>query len=334
MWLLSVARAELHFFPSPDAVTGGYAILSHTWGDDEQTYQQIRAIIDRCTVSGENPRDLVCPKIRNTCLAAAEHGYRWVWIDTCCIDKTSSTELSEAINSMYRWYSCAEVCYALLEDVPSDCDLSAPGSAFRRARWHTRGWTLQELIASAVVIFMSRDWEPLGDKIALAPLLAQITGVRRDVLTRAVSISSVSVAQRFSWAAGRNTTRVEDEAYCLMGIFDVYMPTIYGEGRRAFARLQQEIMKQTFDTSLFAWGQTLPSGPLNISPPEKTYTTYSMASGMTQVYLLARSPVAFRVGSRSTSFTPGAGRHLQPYLPGQWPQNDVGQHLPVRCTRH
>ena len=319
MWLLSTNRAELHFFPTPDSVTGGYAILSHTWGADEQTLQDIRAIGDRGKHTGENPRDLVTPKIRNCCIAALRHGYRWVWIDTCCIDKTSSTELSEAINSMFRWYSFSEVCYALLEDVPTDDDLHAPGSAFRKARWHTRGWTLQELIAPAVVIFMSRDWEPLGDKVTLAPLLAQITGVRREVLKRDMHHFGVSVAQRMSWVAKRNTTRVEDEAYCLMGLFNIYMPAIYGEGRRAFSRLQEEIMKTSFDTSIFAWGQWTPSEPFTPFTTSETYRRFSASASMTQGYLLARSPSAFRVQQgRWVMFTPKAGRSLQPYLPGQF----------------
>ena len=160
MWLLSTDRAELHFFPTPEAVTGGYAILSHTWGDNEQTFQDTQAIRDKCKETGQNPRDLATSKVHECCILAERHGYRWVWDDTCCIDKTSSSELSEAINSMFHWYSFVEVCYAHVEGVSgvkSRHDLEAPRSAFRNARWHTRGWTLQELIAPFVVIFVSQD---------------------------------------------------------------------------------------------------------------------------------------------------------------------------------
>lgn len=103
MWLLSTDRAELHFFPGVDAIPhGGYAILSHVWGTDEQKFQDLRSISERCKETGENPRDLMGPKIKGCCLLAAQHGLHWIWIDTGCIDKTSSAELSEAINSMFQ----------------------------------------------------------------------------------------------------------------------------------------------------------------------------------------------------------------------------------------
>ena len=141
MWLLSTDRAELHYFSRTFDADGGYAILSHTWDEDEQTFQEVRAISERCRRNEANPRDdlELSPKIRGLCILAEEHGYQWAWADSCCIDKTSSSELSEAVNSMYRWYSDCEVCYAYLADVPSDCVLDAPNSAFRRSRWHTRG---------------------------------------------------------------------------------------------------------------------------------------------------------------------------------------------------
>ncbi|KAM5534165.1 hypothetical protein V8D89_012185 [Ganoderma adspersum] len=138
MWLLSTDRAELHYFRRNFDAIGGYAILSHTWDGDEQTLQEVQAIGDRCRTS-------------------EKHGYHWVWIDSCCIDKTSSSELSEAINSMFRWYKEAEVCFVYLADVPHDCDLDADDSAFRKSRWHIRGWTLQELIAPDFLIFLSND---------------------------------------------------------------------------------------------------------------------------------------------------------------------------------
>ena len=158
MWLLSSDRAELHYFARNFDAGGGYAILSHTWVRKEQTFQEVTAIAKRCRREGTNPRDVVHPKICDCCILAEKHGYRWVWIDSCCIDKTSSSELSEAINSMFRWYKEAEVCFAYLADVPTNCDLGADDSAFRKSRWHTRGWTLQELIAPDFLIFLSTDW--------------------------------------------------------------------------------------------------------------------------------------------------------------------------------
>ncbi|PIL26927.1 hypothetical protein GSI_10065 [Ganoderma sinense ZZ0214-1] len=261
MWLLSSSRAELHFFPSPESVPGGYAILSHVWGPDEQSFQSIQALRKSCAKSGGNPRDHVSDKIRECCKLAEKRGYDWVWVDTCCIDKTSSTELSEAINSMFRYYSLAKVCYAFLADVPTGTDmiaLSSEDSAFRRSRWHKRGWTLQELLAPPELLFVSERWEMLGSKADLSDVLQQVTRVPADVLLNREEFINTSVAQRMSWAAGRVTTRLEDEAYCLMGIFRVNMPTLYGEGRQAFRRLQQEIMRHYADTSLFAWGNAPP----------------------------------------------------------------------------
>ena len=254
MWVLSTDRAELYFFVSPEDVPGGYAILSHVWDQGEQTFQDLWSIRTECVRAGRNPRDHVCAKLAECCILAERHGYRWVWIDTCCIDKTSSSELSEAINSMYRYYGLAEVCYAYLKDVPDGTILSSRDSAFRQSRWHTRGWTLQELLAPDIVIFLSKDWKILGTKSELAALLEEITLIPVSVLRLEEELSDVSVSQRMSWAAKRKTTRPEDEAYSLMGIFGINMPTLYGEGRQAFRRLQEEILKRSIDTSLFAWG--------------------------------------------------------------------------------
>ena len=328
MWLLSTDRAELHFFPSSDTIDGGYAIISHTWGHNESTFQDLQELTKRCTITYENPRDLVAPKIRNCCVAAARDGFQWVWIDTCCIDKTSSSDLSEAINSMFRWYSESEVCYAILADVPSDDVLDAPNSAFRRARWHTRGWTLQELIAPIHLIFLSPDqsgqWTRIGNKLALASLLHEITGVPEQVLTRRIQFYDLSIAERMAWASTRTTTRIEDEAYALMGLFKVNMPTIYGEGRQAFRRLQEEIMKQSFDSSLFAWGDSDNGLPdyvysLPFSGIPANYTNSQL------LYLLAPSPRAFSdlCGGTYVEFTPASPAPMQPYLPYQWTREHV-----------
>ncbi|KAI1791164.1 HET-domain-containing protein [Ganoderma leucocontextum] len=320
MWLLSTNRAELHFFSGPEdsAIMGGYAILSHTWGNlkDEQTFQETQALYERCKETGDNPRDLATPKVRESCMLAERRGYRWIWNDTCCIDKTSSTELSEAIKSMFRWYSLAEVCFAYLADVESDCVLDAPGSAFSTARWHSRGWTLQELIAPSFVVFVSRDWKIIGNKTELASLLEGITGVWKKVLTREVHYSTLSVARRMLWAAGRSTKRVEDEAYCLMGLFDINMPTIYGEGRHAFQRLQHELMKQSIDTSLFAWGRWIYSENAAPVKPHENRQIFNIPSG-DDMYILARSPKNFNIRpfGRVVRYTPSAKSPVQSYPP-------------------
>ncbi|KAI1785938.1 HET-domain-containing protein [Ganoderma leucocontextum] len=193
------------------------------------------------------------PKIREACRVARANGYRYLWIDSCCIDKTSSSELSEAINSMYQWYACADVCYAFLADVPAEEDRRRKDSKFRLSRWFTRGWTLQELIAPANVVFLCGDWTFIGSKHSLASLLAEITNISYNALLRVEPLKEFSVAERLSWAARRQTTRVEDRAYSVLGIFAINMPTLYGEGEGAFRRLQEEIMRRIPDESLFAW---------------------------------------------------------------------------------
>ncbi|TBU64672.1 hypothetical protein BD310DRAFT_837982 [Dichomitus squalens] len=193
------------------------------------------------------------PKIREACRVARRAGYRYIWIDSCCIDKSSSSELSEAINSMYAWYARADVCYAFLWDVPTKADHRKIGSRFRSSSWFTRGWTLQELLASREVIFLSEDWKVIGTKHTLCDVVEEITNIPYDALLQLVSLDQFSVAQRLSWAASRKTTRVEDQAYSLLGIFDINLPTLYGEGDRAFRRLQEEIMRRIPDQSLFAW---------------------------------------------------------------------------------
>ena len=332
MWLLSTDRAELHFFPSPASVTGGYAILSHTWGDDEQSFVDTRDLADWCKKSRKIPRDSSSDKVRQCCILAERHGYRWIWDDTCCIDKTSSSELSEAINSMFLWYSCAEVCYVYMGDVDGDCDLHAPNSAFRTARWHFRGWTLQELIAPSLVVFVSRDWKTIfGNKAELAPLLQDITGIPSRVLTCEVHYSLYSIAERMTWASKRNTTRLEDEAYSLLGLFNINMPTIYGEGLQAFVRLQQEIMKASFETSLFAWGTCLAwddkDVPVTPNEMQDLYQHFN-ASSRKHVYLLAQSPKCFiKPFDRSLWFTPASKKPMQPYSQWQRKLSDVCRHL-------
>ncbi|TFK91075.1 HET-domain-containing protein, partial [Polyporus arcularius HHB13444] len=219
-----------------------YATLSHVWNaDGEQSYTDIRNI-------------QMSEKIRRACAVALAHGYPYIWIDSCCIDKTSSAELSEAINSMYTWYQNAAVSYAFLADVPSDQNPRADNSAFRQSRWFTRGWTLQELLAPRVVFFLSRDWQVIGTKTSLGHTIEHITTIPFSVLTFQSPLPDVSVARRLSWASNRRTTRVEDEAYSLIGIFDINMPTLYGEGQRAFIRLQEEILRRIPDQTLFTWG--------------------------------------------------------------------------------
>jgi hypothetical protein len=221
-----------------------YAILSHTWDAEEVTFKDMEGPYI--------PNKKGYAKIRNCCSVARNAGFKYVWVDTCCIDKTSSAELSEAINSMYRWYQQAEVCYAYLADVPA-------GQKGHRlppdCKWFTRGWTLQELIAPSEIIFLNQKWERIGtnSESNLQQEISNITHIPLGILSGDDNVETASIAQRMTWASKRNTSRLEDRAYCLLGIFDINMPLLYGEGVKAFVRLQEEIMKVSDDHSIFAW---------------------------------------------------------------------------------
>ncbi|KAM3460165.1 hypothetical protein NHJ6243_006211 [Beauveria neobassiana] len=241
-----------------------YAILSHRWGNEEVTLQDLE--------SGQVAEKVGFEKVLRFCYRAKHDGFPYAWIDTCCIDKASSAELSEAINSMYQWYFDADRCYAYLADVPS------PKATFQESEWFERGFTLQELLAPVEVYFLDDQWNDIGTKTSLRNAVSFRTGIPSDILSGIADIDTASIAQRMSWAASRKTSRLEDRAYCLMGIFGVNMPLIYGEGERAFTRLQEEIMKISDDQSIFAW-----------------------ESSDTRTGLLATSPAAF---ARSKNIVP------------------------------
>ncbi|KAF6819886.1 het domain-containing protein [Colletotrichum plurivorum] len=256
MRLLNTSKLELTEFllgvPS-------YAILSHTWFEDEVLFQDITG-----TRGTKAPNAKAgWGKVRAACELARTLGYEWIWIDTCCIDKSSSAELSEAINSMFRWYSNAAICIAYLADVP--LRTAKVSDAFvTDSRWFTRGWTLQELLAPADLDFYSADWARLGSRAHFAAAIEERTQIDAGFLkVPSISLSAASVAERMCWASGRQTTRVEDRAYSLLGIFGVNMPLIYGEGDRAFRRLQEEILRKIDDDSIFAWG----TAPVERVPP-------------------------------------------------------------------
>jgi hypothetical protein len=226
-----------------------YAVLSHRWGRDseEVTFRNLE--------DGSGRYKFGYRKILFCGRQAARDGLRFFWIDTCCIDKSSSAELSEAINSMFHWYNEASKCYVYLSDVTTNNDniflLRTPAitkgfawePAFRNSTWFTRCWTLQELIAPPSVEFFSANGERLGTKQSLRVQIGEITGISADAL-EGTPLHRFSVEERMAWAAARQARREEDEAYSLLGIFDVNMPLIYGERKRkAFNRLREEIDK-------------------------------------------------------------------------------------------
>ncbi|TPX13512.1 uncharacterized protein E0L32_005983 [Thyridium curvatum] len=298
-----------------------YAILSHTWGDEEVDFRSWSIVQDfdaeEANPSGAQRRrrrlraawplgggsrdDPVADEVQRikalsgyakvvaaAGLALREDGLEWVWVDTCCIDKSSSAELSEAINSMFRWYAGAAVCYAYLVDVPgglTEEQCGAEGSAFRASRWFTRGWTLQELIAPREVDFYARDWTPLAKKGHVLQTLEEVTHVSYFALSHDSELSEFTIAERMSWAAGRQTTRKEDVAYCLLGLFGVHMPLLYGEGDRAFVRLQEEIIRYDPDISFLSW--CYPKEVIQYDVEPGTWQVTSTCS------VLAKNPACF-----------------------------------------
>ncbi|KAI6152675.1 hypothetical protein BKA82DRAFT_168614 [Pisolithus tinctorius] len=242
-----------------DAVTS-YAILSHRWQDGHEVdYNEMTNLMkmdeeERKKVRQRNGYK----KILASCEQAMRDGFEWLEVDTCCIDKRSSSVLSEAINSMYRWYENSTKCYAYLHDVdspnfPREKDLKRFDKCKGWPEWFSRGWTLQELIAPRDVQFFNKKWAPFGNKRDLADTLEKITRISKNILISGMDSGVRSAAQIMSWAADRETTRVKDRAYSLLGLFGVHMPMVYGEGKSAFRRLRLEIVRLSDDHSLFAW---------------------------------------------------------------------------------
>ncbi|OAP61589.1 hypothetical protein AYL99_03792 [Fonsecaea erecta] len=250
MLLIDTETLKLESIVYPPA--GSYAILSHTWGKEEINFHEWKCIESGGAEADKLKTKSGYAKIEMTCTMAKADGLKYAWVDTCCIDKSSSAELSEAINSMFKWYRDSHICYAYLSDLENASDLTQ----LQACRWFTRGWTLQELIAPQKVRFYDKWWVEAGTKAKFQDLLAQITQIDSDVLVNGHNLDFVPVGRKMSWAAARETSRVEDIAYCLLGIFNVNMPLLYGEGDRAFLRLQEEILKEHNDLSLFAWQNT------------------------------------------------------------------------------
>lgn len=221
-----------------------YAILSHTWNEGQEiTYNELLA--------GTGTDKSGYAKLRFCSERAAADGLDYFWVDTCCINKATSDELSMAINSMFRWYQRAEKCYVYLADVSVPDEVNSPEAypiswerAFRCSRWFARGWTLQELLAPASVEFFTREGKRLGSRISLEREICEVTRIPTDAL-RGRNLDDFRIEERMSWAAGRVTTKKEDRAYCLLGIFGVYLPLIYGEGvEHATLRLKELIHKR------------------------------------------------------------------------------------------
>lgn len=221
MWLINTETLQLRSFQGKPP---RYAILSHRWGSDEDevTFQDWRA--DHANIS-TRPGYI---KIVSACEQAKQRGLEYLWVDTSCIDKSSSAELSEAINSMYRYYKQAQVCFAYLQDVDDvDTNLSQDpspdlSSQFCQSSWFTRGWTLQELLAPRDIDFFNSSWAFIGTKNTLNAAISVVTRIPAGFLLGR-PLHQASISTRMSWASNRVTTRLEDIAYCMLGIFEIHM---------------------------------------------------------------------------------------------------------------
>lgn len=269
-----------------------YAILSHTWGadDEEVTFSDLAL--------GTEETKAAYRKLAFCGAQAKNDGLQFFWIDTCCIDRSSSSELSEAIISMFRWYKGAAKCYVYLSDV-SIANFATNGQTLQESRWFKRGWTLQELLAPTYIEFFSRELSRLGDKESLLPRIVEATGIPFEAL-RGNPLSQFSIKARISWLGERQTKREEDRAYCLLGLLDIQMVPLYGEGQRmAFRRLFGELSK----SSPF---QSLALAPRGFFA-EPTKRNYSLSTAITH----SRNPDL--VGRSDESTTHSANANIPDY---------------------
>jgi hypothetical protein len=230
-----------------------YAIFSHTWTEDEVTFQDFidlkRSQFSHRPTEGFEIQPLQKMKERTgykklsrfLSLFKDRKDLGWVWVDSCCIDKSSSAELSESIVSMFRWYQEATVCIAYLSDVARKEDL-------KEAKWFTRGWTLQELLAPREVVFYDHNYSQNWTRNELQNEIESITGISHILMEGPIELDNVESDDVWTWSRGRKTTRPEDLAYCLLGLFGVSMAVIYGEGEKnAFRRLRLELPRAEQD---------------------------------------------------------------------------------------
>lgn len=307
-----------------------FAIFSHRWGDDEPQFCDIldRHLIEKPTIGYE--------KLLHFCeRASIDFDCCYVWSDTCCIDKESSVELDEAIRSMYRWYSIATVCIVHLAESSTIDD-------FETEPWFTRGWTLQELLAPEVIRLYGKNWKPIwreksqkGDKAIkeIWGAIERVTGVPHAVLWH-FSPSCDRVAEKMIWASQRRTTKIEDMAYSLLGLFNVSLPIAYGEADRAWYRLMVVIANECTDASFFAWAgqpspysRALPSSPASYSKldPHTPVSIFNHRHPSYEVTKLGVSIKMLVIPARCSTLEDGQGReigytviphNLEPFLIG------------------
>lgn len=340
MRLLNVYTLELEEFIENDIPE--YCILSHRWTSEELSYKEF--IKRRKTSTPDFQKTMKASlkkmvsektgyqKISDFCYFVKglhSHDIGWVWIDTICIDKRSSSELSEAINSMFAWYQNAKLCVAYLNDVFNGPDWK---DQFERSEWFTRGWTLQELIApKSGVLFCDARWRILGQtlesRMAERCVHAEYGPCLNDIVSRLTSVDHLSLvgflhngaggrlplATRMSWISKRKTTRTEDIAYCLLGIFEVNMPLIYGEREKAFLRLQEEIIKRSTDQSIFLWLPPRDDVWYGMLAPEPTCFSHCLnldidcSPGRSEPYAVTNKGLELSIALRERTLTDRGG---------------------------
>ncbi|KAI6017326.1 hypothetical protein BKA83DRAFT_606598 [Pisolithus microcarpus] len=285
--ILQQVDTQIQIFASCADTAKEYCILSHRWiVGQEVDYEQMMDLAKL-----DNAYEIVnwhgYQKVLQAC-KVAEGLFEYLWADTCCIDKRSSSELTEAINSMFRWYKNSTRCYTYLHDTsefPTEPDFTTFGNSNGWPEWFSRGWTLQELIAPGDLQFFNKDWKEIGSKRSRTTELKKITGVPLSVLVDGLSSYRPSFAEVMSWASERRTMLAEDEAYSLIGLLGVNMPMLYGEGKNAFQRLQIGFMQMSNDQSIFAWK----ANKAGSTEAQSTEDDVGWTSGV-----LPDGPVAFR----------------------------------------
>lgn len=305
----------------------GYAILSHRWIGSEITFEQLGRHIDALRAAGTtllgSPQQ---DKIRGACQIARAKGIRWMWIDTCCIDKSSTSELSESLNSMFKWYRDAKLCITYLLDVirKGAGREDFTNEVGQPSVWFSRGWTLQELLAPRRLEFFDKNWDPMGDRSEFADQIEKITGIQSKYLKgeRRDDPRTACIAAKFSWIAKRQTEREEDMTYSMLGLFDVTMDPRYGEGWGAFMRLQKELLSSSRDESLFAWKMMQADAGLRLL--SRVHAQQQDSWKENEWGLLAPRPVCFKDCGQMTATCPWFAKQYIPRPAGGFQMRQQG----------
>lgn len=208
---------------------------------------------DFARIKRELCSDIVKILIR-ACVQARDAGFTWLWNYAACVDRNSCAAQSEAINSLAQIYRNCGRSIIYLEDLKSKLvEDEEVVERMAECRWIRNVWAIPQIVFSRVAFFYSSDWSLIGTKKSLLPYLSSRMGIDQEVLEDSDSLEEFSLARRMSWASDMTASRVEDFAYALVGLFDVSMSILYGEGQKAFLKLQEEIMGDTDDFSLIAW---------------------------------------------------------------------------------